>query len=213
MNRLLRISVGMIVATLPATLFGQGSAAQPPAAPAKAQPAGPLNLPAGRIAVINTNAFTAQNGIEQLRQQVNRVNETYKDRHAELEALKQRADALQREIQTQGPNLTPQALAAKQEELDELNVDMQRKKEDLEREYNKAIRDATDPVVERINAFLDTYAKQNNITLVLEAGVLYQARGLAYVDPALDITRSFIEAYNAANPVAAGTANPSGAKH
>jgi Skp family chaperone for outer membrane proteins len=210
MNRLLRIVVGLVMATLPATVFGQGATTQQTAAPAKSQP-GPLNLPVGRFAVINTNAFTAQNGIEQLRQQINRVNDVFKDRNDQLRAKQQRVEALQREIQTQGPNLTPQALAAKQEELDELQVEGQRDKEDLEREYNKAIRDATDPVVERINAFLDNYAKQNNITLVLEAAVLYQARGLAYVDPGLDITRPFIEAYNAANPVKAAGASSSGA--
>ncbi|MBI3950100.1 MAG: OmpH family outer membrane protein [Acidobacteria bacterium] len=209
MNRLSRIIIGMVVATLPVTVFAQGAATQPTAAPAK--PAGTLNLPVGRFAVINTSAFTGQNGIEQLKQQINRVNDMFKDRNAELEAMRQRAEALQREIQTQGPNLTPAVLSAKQEELGELQVDLTRKKEDLEREYNKAIRDATDPVVERINAFLDNYAKQNNITLVLEAAVLYQARGLAYVDPGLDITNPFIEAYNAANPVKPAGSNQSGA--
>jgi Skp family chaperone for outer membrane proteins len=211
MKPVLRITMGLVMVMLPVTAFSQGSATAQTTTPVKNSPAGTLNLPVGRFAVINTNAFTAQNGIEQLRQQISRVNDLFKDRNAELEALRQRGEALQREIQTQGPNLTPQALAAKQEELDELQVEATRKKEDLERDYNKAVRDATDPVVERINSFLDNFAKQNNITLVLEAAVLYQARGLAYVDPGLDITRAFIEAYNAANPVGTANPNPTGA--
>lgn len=206
----LRITISLVLGMWSATVFGQGSAASQAPASANTALGGTLNLPVGRVAVINTSAFTAQNGIEQLRQQINRVNEMFKDRNAELEALRQRGEALQREIQTQGPNLTPQALAAKQEELEELQVEATRKKEDLERDYNKAIREATDPVVERINNFLDSFAKQNNITLVLEAGVLFQSRGLAYVDPGLDITRAFIDAYNAANPASPAKPNPTG---
>ncbi len=211
MNRLFSTIIGLVIAALPVTVFGQGATTQPTTAPATNQPTKTLNLPVGRFAVINTNAFTGQNGIEQLRQQIGRVTDMFKDRNAEFQALQQRAEALQREIQMQGGNLTPQALSAKQEELEDLQVDIQRRKEDLEREYNKALRDATDPVVERINDFLDDYSKQNNITLVLEAGVLFQTRGLAYVHPELDITRPFIEAYNAANPVKTARANSSGA--
>jgi outer membrane protein len=211
MKYLSRTMIGTVLAVLPITAFGQATTAQQPTTPVKSPTATPLNLPTGRFAVINTGAFTSQNGIDQLKQQINRVEDTFKDRKSELIALQQRADALQREIQTQGPNLTVAALEAKQEELESLQLDIQRKKEDLEKDYTKALRDVTDPVVERINDFLNKYAKDNNITLVLEAAVLYQARGLAYVDPGLDITKTFIDAYNAANPVKPGGVPQSGA--
>ncbi len=181
-----------------------------------ATPANPPSVPAptssaaatGRIAVINTGAFSADDGITQLVAQLKRVNDQYREKNAEVEALKQQGDALQREIQTQGPNLTPQARADKQEKLDELQTDLQRKQQDFEKGYTKAVREATDPVVERVNAFLDNFCKQRGITLVLEAAVLYQARGLAYVDPGLDITREFIDAYN--KSTAGASAQPSG---
>lgn len=194
------IMIGMVVALWPIVTFAQRATAPQSTTPVSSSTT-PLNLPTGRFAVINTGAFTGQNGIEQLKQQIDRVEDMFKDRKAELIALQQRADALQRELQVQGPNLTAAALEAKQEELESLQLDLQRKKEDLEKDYTKVLRDATDPVVGRINDFLTQYAKEHNITLVLEAGVLYQARGLAYVDPGLDITRMFIEAYNAAHPV------------
>lgn len=211
MTKRIYIAIGMIVVALPAAALGQQTPPQPGSAPTANQSTNTLHLPQGRVAVINTAAFAAKNGIEQLIQQINRVNDMFKDRSAELEALRQRVEALQREIQTQGPNLTPQALAAKQEELEDLKVDLQRKKEDFDRDYAKAFREATNPVVERINAFLDKYAKQHNIILVINAPVLSQAQGLVYVDPGLDITRAFIEAYNAANPVTTARSGSSGA--
>jgi Skp family chaperone for outer membrane proteins len=200
------IFVFSMMLAVPATTFGQGQTTTQNPAPTNTQPAPALNLPTGRFAVINTAVFTTKDGIQQLIQQITRVNDSYQDRNAEVQALQQRTDALQREIQTQGPNLTPQALAAKQDELEQLQIDLRRKREDLERDYNKAIQDATQPVVERINAFLEDYARRNNLTLVLEAAVLTQARGLAYVHPGLDITQDFIRAYNAANPVTTASA-------
>ncbi|MCS6805961.1 MAG: OmpH family outer membrane protein [Blastocatellia bacterium] len=200
------IMIGVALALWPTVALAQGVTASQSTTPVSS--ASPINLPTGRFAVINTGAFTGQNGIEQLKQQIDRVEEMFKDRKAELVALQQRADALQRELQVQGSNLTAAALEAKQEELENLQLDIQRKKEDFEKDYTKVLRDATDPVVGRINDFLTKYAKENNITLVLEAGVLYQVRGLAYVDPGLDITRMFIEAYNAAHPVTPGSPRP-----
>ncbi|RMG49946.1 MAG: OmpH family outer membrane protein [Acidobacteria bacterium] len=211
MKKRVHMIMGIVLIALPATVFGQQTPPQSGSAPTANRSTNTLHLPQGRVAVINTAAFAAKNGIEQLIQQINRVNETFKDRSAELEALRQRVEALQREIQTQGPNLTPQALAAKQEEFEDLKIELKRKKEDFDRDYAKAFREATNPVVERINAFLDKYAKQHNIILVINAPVLSQAQGLVYVDPGLDITRAFIEAYNAANPVTTARSGSPGA--
>lgn len=181
------------------SVWAQGqSSSSPP------QPASPTTtVPIGRIAVINTNAFySEQEGIYQLVQQIKRVEDMFKDRRAELEALDQRVASLQRELETQGPNLTPQARADKQDALEQLQREFQRKKEDFDRDSQRALRDAIAPIQERVRVFLDTYAKTRGITIVLEVANLAQAGGLAYVDPATDITRDFIAEYNKANPVA-----------
>ncbi len=197
-------TVGLVIAVLSlgslAPIWAQG---QP-----QAQPQGgtPASVPVGRIAVINTNAFFADDGIQQLLQQARRVNDMFKDKEAELNALQQRVESLRRELETQGPNLTPQARADKQEALEQLEREYQRKKEDAERAYQRAFRDAIAPVRERIGAFLETYAKSRGITIVLEVANLVQAGGLVYVDPAADITRDFINEYNKANPVTTSSA-------
>ncbi len=173
---------------------------QPPTAPPAASP--PTTVPIGRIAVINTGVFySEQEGIHQLVQQVKRVEEMFKDRRAELEALDQRTASLQRELETQGPNLTPQARADKQDALEQLQREFQRKREDYERDTQRALRDAIAPIQERVRVFLDSYAKARGITIILEVANLAQAGGLAYVDPATDITSDFITEYNKLNPV------------
>jgi outer membrane protein len=193
--------IGLVITFL--SLGGVASAwaqGQAPSQPSPQQGGGPTPVPVGRIAVINTNAFLAEGGIQQLIQQAKRVEDTFKDKEAELQALEQRIESLRRELETQGPNLTPQARADKQEALEQLQREFQRKREDAERAYQRALRDAIAPVRERIGAFLETYAKSRGITIVLEVANLAQAGGLVYVDPAADITRDFINEYNKAHP-------------
>lgn len=187
-----------------APVGAQGQTSASPQAPGGTPPP----VPVGRIAVINTNAFMADDGIQQLIQQAKRVDDMFKDKEAELRALEQRVESLRRELETQGPNLTPQARADKQEALEQLQREYQRKKEDAERAYQRAFRDAIAPVRERIGAFLETYAKSRGITIILEVANLAQAGGLVYVDPAADITRDFINEYNKANPVTSSATPP-----
>ncbi len=194
--------IGLVITFLSlggmASIWAQGQALSQPS---PQQGGGPTPVPVGRIAVINTNAFLAEDGIQQLLQQAKRVEDAFKDKDAELRALEQRVESLRRELEMQGPNLTPQARADKQEALEQLEREFQRKREDAERAYQRALRDAIAPVRERIGAFLETYAKSRGITIILEVANLAQAGGLVYVDPAADITRDFINEYNKANPV------------
>lgn len=207
------VALAFLAASINFTVFAQENVASQggsSSSPSTGSPAGgslAASAMAGRVAVINTGAFSADDGIVQLVGQLKRVNDSFKDRNAEIEAIKQKMEALQAELEKQGPNLTPKARADKQEMLDDLKADGQTKQQKFERDYTKAVRDATDPVVERVNAFLDNYCKQRGIVLVLEAAVLYQARGLAYVDASLDITRDFIETYN--KSVSSATPQPS----
>jgi len=201
----LLLVAGMMTGIALVALAEQQAAPQnPPGAQIQSTPS--AGVPLGRIVVINASAFySPEEGIQQLVQQMKRVDDMFKDRRAELEALAQRVDSLQREIETQGPNLTPQARADKQEALEQLQRELQRKREDGDRDYQRAMRDATGPVQERIRAFFESYAKSRGIMIVLEAANLAQTGGLAYVDPQADITRDFISEYNKANPVAASS--------
>ncbi len=159
------------------------------------------NAQALKIAILDSRLFTMENGIQQLLQQIRQTDESFRDRLATLQRLQQQIQSLQRELQTQWANLTPQAREQKQDELEELQSRYQRENEDFQRDYERAMRRATDPIRERIFTFLTSYAQARQIQLVLDHAVLSQAGAISYFDPALDITRDFIAEYNRAHPV------------
>ena len=71
---------------------------------------------------------------------------------------------------------------------------------------------ATRPVRDKMTQFLNTYAAQRNIVVVINLAGAAQSGSLAYWNPKLDITDDFIGEYNKANPVAGVTATPPGAQ-
>ncbi|MCX7752663.1 MAG: OmpH family outer membrane protein [Blastocatellia bacterium] len=154
-----------------------------------------------KIAIIDSRLFTTENGIQQLLQQMRQTDESFRDRLGALQRLQQQIQSLQRELQTQWANLTPQAREQKQDELEELQSRYQRENEDFQRDYERAMRRATDPIRERIFTFLASYAQARQIQLVLDHAVLSQTGAISYFDPSLDITRDFIAEYNRAHPV------------
>lgn len=165
--------------------------------PAQNVPGSRAGLPTGHTAILNSGAFFAEEGgIVQLVSQVRRVREQFRERNAKLESMKQRLEALTGELQKQGTNLTPSARAQREDELESLKLDGQYEEQKFNQDLNRAMESAAEPVRERINAFLDTYCRERSIVLVLETTALIQARGLLFVNPALDITKDFISAYN-----------------
>jgi Skp family chaperone for outer membrane proteins len=195
---LLATSFGLITLVMGLTLFAHPHQA-PPTGQAPAHAASPAPQPA-RIAIIDSRTFDDDGGIQQLLEQIQRTEESFRERTAALQKLQQEVQSLQRDLQAQWANLTPQARERRQDELEEKQRRFQRESEDYQRDVERALRKATDPIREKIFVFLTSYAKTRGYTLVLDQAVLSQAGALLYVDPSLDVTRDFITEFNRANP-------------
>jgi Skp family chaperone for outer membrane proteins len=167
--------------------------------PTSSAPAQPAIQPA-RIAVIDSRAFSAENGIQQLLQQVKQVNDRFRPRYDELQKLQAEVQALEDDIRTKSANWTLDVRQQRQEQLDRKKTDGQRLSEDLQREYQREMQKVTGPISERVETLLDQYAAKRGITMILDLAPLNQAGAVPYFDQAIDVTRDFINEYNRANP-------------
>ncbi|HKG22893.1 MAG TPA: OmpH family outer membrane protein [Blastocatellia bacterium] len=173
-----------------------------------AQPAAGGGVPDGKVAVINTNIFPAQ--IAELRQKYEQVQNQYKDRYQRLQTLDDELKQMENDIRTKGPSLTQEKLQEMQSTYEDKKRKGSRDFEDLKAETERAIDSATKPVREKMSQFLQNYAGQRNIVVLLNLAGAAQTGSLAYWSPATDITQDFITEYNRANPVA-GAAPATGA--
>jgi outer membrane protein len=178
--------------------------AQPkPAAPAPTQST--ANVPESKIALIYSDAFLdAKTGIGRFTTLINNLNREFQPRQTELQTLQQKVQALTDDIAKTVSVADPKTIATKQEQLDQLKKDFQRKGEDAQAAYNKRRTELFTPLQDDIGKALEAYAKTHNINVIIDGSQV----PLVYAADALDITRAFIADFNSKNPATAAVTPP-----
>jgi Skp family chaperone for outer membrane proteins len=179
-----------------------GAAAQTPAtAPAQAAVA----VPDSKMALIYSDAFLdSKTGIARFATLMGTVNREFQPRQTELQGLQQRIQTLTDDIQKTAAVADPKTLQTKQDQLDQMKKDFQRKGEDAQAAYDKRRKEILEPLQADIGKALEVYAKAHNINVIIDGSTV----PLVYAADALDITRAFINDYNSKNPATAAVTTP-----
>lgn len=162
-----------------------------------------------KVALVNTNDFyMEEGGITKILNAYQKLEVEFKTATGELETMQKRGEALGAEIKAMQENkavpFNETQYRTKVGELERLDIDFKRKKEDLEKAVGKREGDLLGPVIKDIGDKLGAFAKQKGFDLVLDGGKLYQGQILLYFNDSIDLTKAFITYYNA---LPAGTAS------
>lgn len=160
---------------------------------------GAAALPDGKIAVVDSQQFPG--AILELRQKYEQIEKQFTDRFQRLQQVENQLKQMETEIRTQGPSLAADKLQEKQDAYERLKRQGTRDYEDLKGEYDRAVDASTKPIKDKLYQFLNNYATQHGIVLVINLAGAAQTGVLAYWNPGTDITSDFITEYNKANPV------------
>jgi Skp family chaperone for outer membrane proteins len=163
-------------------------------------------LPEGKIAVVNTQAFAP--GIGELKQKYDQVDKQFQARYQQLQTVETQLKQMENDIQVKGQTLAPDKFQELQNSYADLKRRGTRDYEDLKAEYDRTIDTATKPIRDKLYQFLNNYATQRNIILVVNLAGAAQTGSLAYWNPGSDITDDFVAEYNKANPVPGGAPAP-----
>lgn len=156
----------------------------------------------GKVAYIDTNVFLDEKeGINKIIA-ANRQLETefavrlkdLRDGNARLAAIGKEVQAME-QMPAQQVNRT--AYAAKREEGEKLQRELQYKKEDLERDLAKRRQVVIGPITRDIGKVMEEYAAKNGIGSILDSSKFYDNGALLFLANAADITKDFITFYNA----------------
>ena len=156
-------------------------------------------IPDGKIVVLNTNAFPTQIG--ELKQKYDQVENQFKAQSQKIDQLRQQVAQKENELASKQSTLTPDKARELQAEIEELKRQGTRLVEDLQADYAKALDVTTKPVREKLYQFMQNYAVQRTIIMIIDLPSVAQTGTLAYWSPSSDITQDFITEYNKANPV------------
>ena len=160
--------------------------------------------PQMKIGLVNTEVFYADQGIKKISNAYTSLEAEFKPSYTELETGAKRLQALQTELQTlqekaNNPKIPidQKAASAKAEQYETLKKDLTRKQEDFKARYAKREAEVLSPIVQDIGTQLGEYAKQKGYTMIMDSSKLYQAQVLIYAQDATDITKEFVQFYNA----------------
>jgi len=199
-----------------AALFVAGAQAQTatPARPAGAPAAQPA-APAGpaRIAVIDSRYFRGTDekgtgGIARYITAARTLESQFQPQVKDLEGLQTRYNTIVENIKKTAAVAKPEDIEKQRQQAADLEVQIKRKSEDLERDVNARQEQVMRPIEQDVFTFIQSFAQQRGYTMVIDIARV----PVLFVSDQMDITKEFIAEYNRTRPATASTAAPAGSR-
>jgi len=200
-----------------AALFVAGAQAQTgaparPAAPA-AQPAATAPAGPARIAVIDSRFFRGTDekgtgGIARYISAARQLEAQFQPQIKDLEGMQTRLNTLVENIRKTAAVAKPEDIEKQRQQAADLEVQIKRKDEDLQRTVNARQEEVMRPIEQDVFNFIQSFAQQRGYTMVIDIARV----PVLFVEPQIDITQAFIAEYNRTRPATASTAAPTGTR-
>jgi len=163
---------------------------------------------AGRIAVIDSAAFSAdKEGIARVVNAMRTVDTQFQPLRTEVQGMQERYNALVADIQKTAPLADPKATAAKTDQAETMKREMERKTQDAQLAIQKRMQEVLGPLQEDVYNTLQAFAQARGISVIIDASRV----PLIYFNDTVDITKEFITEYNRTKPATASAAPAGGA--
>jgi outer membrane protein len=172
------------------------------AAQAPSAPAGPA-----KIAVISFQATVGQTNEGQ--RNFADLQKKFEPQRQQLKALSDEIDRLTKELQTQGDALDDAARASRARTIDEKKKQLDRSAEDAKSDYQGQVQELYASLASKVFDVMSSYAQQQGYTLVLDMG--QQQSPILFANPANDITKPVLDAYNVKSGVPPPAGQPAAA--
>ena len=186
-----------------------GAPARPAGAPAT-QPAAPATQAGpARIAVIDSRFFRGTDekgtgGIARYITAAKQLEAQFQPQVKDLEGLQTRLNSIVENIRKTTAVAKPEEIEKQRQQAADLEVQIKRKSEDLERDVNARQDQVMRPIEQDVFNAITAYAQQRGYTMVLDIARV----PVLFVSDQIDITKEFIAEYNRTRPATASTAAP-----
>lgn len=155
----------------------------------------PAQTAPAKVGVINSDLFARPTGgITRLVNALRTLDNEFKPRRDEITQLVTRFNSLQQ----LPPNTPPAQVAARREQAETLQIEIQRKQEDARVAYGKRVAALTGPIRLSVFTALEAYTKQRGIDVLIDLSKFPD--GVLLANPNADLTPGFIRDFNSKNP-------------
>jgi len=166
-----------------------------PAPAAAAQP--PLPFPAGaKIAYINPQRIFQESAEGKVG--LTRVQALIQKKQTEGQDRQKKLAADQQKLQTSGAVMNEAARSQLEKDVEKQQVDGQRFQQDAQAEINELQTEVQNEFIKKVSPVIEAVAKEKGLQLVFDLN----NAGLAYFDPALDLSSEVIKKLDGGKPAA-----------
>jgi outer membrane protein len=157
-----------------------------------------------KIAYVNSQQILANApGAQEAQAQFNKEMQNY---NAEAQQIRNEISQMQQDLQTQSLTLSKEAKANREQELQTKTQQAQQRMNQLNQQAQQRQRELEQPVMDRINAVIDSIRTEGHYTFILD-----QANGsVVSADPSFDLTQEVIRRLKAQADTAKGPAKKGG---
>ena len=155
-----------------------------------------------KIGVINIQAAILQT--QEGKQASSELEKKYEPKRQELQRRQDEINALQQQLQKQGPTLSDDERLRLNRDLSDKQRIFKRMQDDDQSDWQADNQDAVQRIGQKMIKVIDQYAQKNGYTLVLDDSQL----PVYYVAKGIDITEPIIKLYDQTNPAASASAAP-----
>jgi outer membrane protein len=137
------------------------------------------------------------------------VQKKFEPKQAQLKTLNDDIESRKKQLQASGDKLSAAETATQTKKIDDETKELQRNAEDARNDYQQAIGEMYNSLASKVFDVVQTYAKDQGFTLVLDGS--QQQSPILWAAETTDITKPVIAAYNLKSGVPAPPAQSAGA--
>ena len=167
------------------------------------RPAGPptgVSSGSASVAVIDSSYFDDDKvGISRVMTAMNQIEAKYQPVRTELRGMNTRLTTMRADIQKRQATQDPRTTQQQVDEASRLELQIKRKNEDAETNYQKDLRAVLEPMQKDIGEALVAYAKSKGISVLIDVTRV----PVVYASASVNITKDFITEYNRTHPATA----------
>ena len=173
-------------------------------APLSAQPKSPSvikTIESARVAYVNSSAFLDPNtGIKKLVRANQALELEFSGTQSELSLLNEKLRTLAGELQklSADPVANAKVISEKQGQGERMQRELAGKQQAAQEAFSKRAQEAQAPIITEIGQAIRVFAKERDISLLLDMAKLGEA--VLDAKPELDLTADFVASYNAKHP-------------
>jgi outer membrane protein len=146
-----------------------------------------------RIAVVAFQAAVTQTN--EFQRNFGDLQKKYEPKREHLKSLNDEIEALQKQLQAQGATLSDVERETRAKTISDKQKQLQREQEDDQNDFQQEMQQTFNGVAQKVGEVLIAYAQQRGYTLVLDGGE-QQTQMVLYANPATDISKAVLDAYN-----------------